>query len=146
MPKKIQKKCKKINLVISDVDGVLTDGGMYYSDKGEIMKKFNTRDGMGVELLLNNGIKTILITRENSIIVKKRARKIRVEEIYTGIKKKKKLLPKICKKYKVSLEEIAYIGDDINDLDDDIDDVRDCLEEFSLDEDFEDFEDCLDDI
>ena len=100
MPKKIQKKCKKINLVISDVDGVLTDGGMYYSDEGEIMKKFNTRDGMGVELLLNNGIKTILITRENSIIVKKRARKIRVEEIYTGIKKRKNCFQKFVKNTK----------------------------------------------
>jgi len=56
---------KKIKLVITDVDGVLTDGGMYYSNKGEVMKKFNTKDGMGVELLLKNNIKTILMTKEN---------------------------------------------------------------------------------
>jgi N-acylneuraminate cytidylyltransferase len=62
---KITNLCKKIKLVITDVDGVLTDGGMYYSDKGEIMKKFNTKDGMGVELLLKNNIKTILMTNFN---------------------------------------------------------------------------------
>jgi len=56
---------KKIKLVITDVDGTLTDGGMYYSDKGEIIKKFNTKDGMGVELLLKNNIKTILMTNFN---------------------------------------------------------------------------------
>ena len=63
------KKIQKINLVLTDVDGVLTDGGMYYSEKGEVLKKFNTRDGMGVELLLQNKIKTIFITRENSKII-----------------------------------------------------------------------------
>jgi len=68
---KLNQKCKKIKLVITDVDGVLTDGGMYYSEKGEIMKKFNAKDGMGVELLLQNNIKTVLLTRENSKILKK---------------------------------------------------------------------------
>ena len=66
----IDLKLKKIKLVITDVDGVLTDGGMYYNDKGECMKKFNTKDSMGMELLLKNNIKTILLTRENSEIVK----------------------------------------------------------------------------
>ena len=55
----ISKKCKKIKLLITDVDGVLTDGGMYYSEKGEVLKKFNTKDGMGVEILRNHGIKTV---------------------------------------------------------------------------------------
>ena len=68
----IKKKLKKIRLVITDVDGVLTDGGMYYSEKGEILKKFNAKDGMGVEILLRHRVKTILLTRENSNIVKKR--------------------------------------------------------------------------
>jgi len=73
---KLFQKCEKIKLVITDVDGVLTDGGMYYSSNGEEFKKFNTRDGMGVELLLRHKIKTILMTKENSILVKRRARKI----------------------------------------------------------------------
>lgn len=111
----LEFKCKKIKLIISDVDGVLTDGGMYYSEKGEIMKKFNTRDGMGVELL-EDKIKTILMTKENSKIVLERAKKIKVSEVFVGIKNKENILPEICKKYKILLSEIAYIGDDLNDL------------------------------
>ena len=81
--KKILNKGKSIKLVITDVDGVLTDGGMYYSEKGEIMKKFNARDGMAVELLSKNNIKTILLTRENSKIVKKRGLKIKAASTIT---------------------------------------------------------------
>ena len=116
MNKKILKKLKKIRLLISDVDGVLTDGGMYYSEKGEILKKFNTRDGMGVEILLHSKVKTILLTRENSNIVKKRGAKIKAAATYIGIFNKESQLKKICKKFQVSLAEIAYIGDDLNDL------------------------------
>ena len=104
-------------MVITDVDGVLTDGGMYYSKDGEFLKKFNTRDAMGMELLLDLGIKTIMLTRENSNIVKARAKKIKVSELYSGILNKKTLLlKKILKKYNVKLDQVAYIGDDLNDL------------------------------
>jgi len=102
--------------VITDVDGVLTDGGMYYSKDGEFLKKFNTRDAMGMELLLDLGIKTIMLTRENSNIVKARAKKIKVSELYSGVLNKKTLLKKILKKYNVKLDQVAYIGDDLNDL------------------------------
>lgn len=108
--------CKKIKLVISDVDGVLTDGGMYYSEKGEQLKKFNTRDGMAVELLKKNKIPVILMTKEKSKIVLERGRKIQVKKAYIGIKNKEEKLSEICKKFKVNETEIAYIGDDINDL------------------------------
>ena len=114
--KKILEKCKLIKLVITDVDGVLTDGGMYYSEKGEILKKFNAKDGMGVEILSQYKIKTILLTRENSNIVKKRGRKIKTAATYIGILNKKSQLKKISKKFKVPLTRIAYIGDDLNDL------------------------------
>ena len=116
MNKKILKKLKKIRLLISDVDGVLTDGGMYYSEKGEILKKFNAKDGMGVEILLRSKVKTILLTRENSNIVKKRGSKIKAAATYIGTFNKESQLQKICKKFQVSLAEIAYIGDDLNDL------------------------------
>lgn len=111
-----KKRLKKIKLVITDVDGVLTDGGMYYSKDGEFLKKFNTRDAMGMELLLDLGIKTIMLTRENSKIVKARAKKIKVSELYSGVLNKKSLLKKILKKYNVKLDQVAYIGDDLNDL------------------------------
>ena len=116
MKKKILEKLKKIRLLISDVDGVLTDGGMYYSEKGEILKKFNAKDGMGVEILLRSKVKTILLTRENSSIVKKRGAKIKAAATYIGTFNKELHLHKICKKFQVSPAEIAYIGDDLNDL------------------------------
>ena len=112
----LAKKCKSIKIVLTDVDGVLTDGGMYYSKNGEVMKKFNTRDGRGVELLSKNHIGTIIITKEKSEIVKQRGKKIKVLKTYIGISKKENLLDKICKENKVGLNNIAYIGDDINDL------------------------------
>tara|TARA_B100000315_G_C14110358_1_gene377858 strand:+ start:15 stop:515 length:501 start_codon:yes stop_codon:yes gene_type:complete len=113
---KLNQKCKKIKLVVTDVDGVLTDGGMYYSEKGEVMKKFNAKDGMGVELLLQNNIKTILLTRENSKIVKKRGLKIKVASTITGIQNKELHVGTICRKFRVIPKEIAYIGDDVNDI------------------------------
>ena len=116
MVSKIEKKLKNIKLVLTDVDGVLTDGGMYYSETGELMKKFNTRDGMGMELLRNLNIKTIFVTRENSKIVKTRVKKIGNVDLYSGILDKKKLLPKILLKYNVELNQIGYIGDDVNDI------------------------------
>lgn len=116
MNKKLNSKCKKIKLVITDVDGVLTDGGMYYSAKGEEFKKFHTRDGMAVELLLKNNIPTILMTKESSNIVKKRAKKIKIVQTLMGVKQKEIKLKSICKKFGIEPKNIAYIGDDVNDI------------------------------
>ena len=99
-----------------DVDGVLTDGSTYYSEKGEVLKKFNTRDGMGIELLRKNGIIPAIITQEDSKIVLKRAEKLKVEEVHMGVKDKLQVIEELARKYSLSLDEIAYIGDDINDL------------------------------
>lgn len=112
---KIKEKCKKIKLVLTDVDGVLTDGGMFYSEHGEIIKKFNTKDGMGIELLKKIGIDTIFITKENSKISKNRAKKLNVK-IFLGIQNKEKKLKDISEMYKIKPQSIAYIGDDVNDI------------------------------
>ena len=116
MKNDIKKISKNIKLVITDVDGVLTDGGMYYSNSGESFKKFNARDGMGVEMLLNHGIKTVFITRENSRITKQRGKKVNAAKVILGIKNKETELEKICKNFRVKPENVAYIGDDINDI------------------------------
>ena len=71
----IENRCKKIKMVLTDVDGVLTDGGMYYTKNGDIMKRFHVRDGMGVSLLRKNKITTIIVTKETTQIVKKWAKK-----------------------------------------------------------------------
>jgi len=112
----LRKKCKKISIVLTDVDCVLTDGGMYYTENGDMMKKFHTRDGMGVSLLRKKKISTIIITKEKTKFVKKWAKNMNVEKLYDGIQKKEDLIIKICNKYNVTLQELAYIGDDVNDL------------------------------
>jgi len=116
MQKKIIDKCKKIKVVLTDVDGVLTDGGMYYTQYGDVMKKFHTRDGMGVTLLRKNNIPTIIITKEKTPMVKKWATKMKIAKLYDGIIEKHMIINKICKEYKITSENLAYIGDDINDL------------------------------
>jgi len=116
LEKKLKIKCKKIKLIITDVDGVLTDGSRYYSDKKEIFKKLHVRDGMGINLLLRNGIKTIIITKEDSNIVKFWAQEMNISKVYSGIKIKEKELGEICKFYKIMPSEIAFIGDDVNDI------------------------------
>ena len=116
MKKQLENKLKKIKLVITDVDGVLTDGGMYYTKEGDVMKRFHARDGMGVSLLRKNNIPTIIVTKEKNEIIKKWAEKMKVKKLYDGIQKKEKILEKICKEYSVKPLEVAFIGDDINDL------------------------------
>ncbi len=110
------KENQKIKLFLSDVDGTLTDAGMYYDVYGNELKKFNTHDGKGFELLRNAGIKTGIITSEETKIVENRAKKLKVDYLYQGVgfKGKLEVAKEICKKENISLEEVAYIGDDIN--------------------------------
>lgn len=106
----------KIKLVASDCDGVLTDGGMYYTADGDVMKKFNVLDGMGFVLLREAGIKTAIITAEKNPLLEKRAQKLKVDFFYTGSKDKIGILSELCSKLNIKLEEAAYIGDDIFDI------------------------------
>ena len=112
----ISDKCKKIKIVLTDVDGVLTDGGMYYTKDGDIMKKFHARDGMGVTLLRKKSIPTIIITKEKTSMVKKWSSKMKVAKLYDGIIEKESMIKIISEKFQVNTSEMAYIGDDINDL------------------------------
>lgn len=106
----------QIKLFLSDVDGTLTDGGMYYSEKGDELKKFNTRDGMGFQLLREAGIKTGIITSENTEIVANRAKKLKIDFLIQGKRDGGKLAAaqEICSQLGITLNEVAYIGDDIN--------------------------------
>lgn len=109
-------KVKKIKLFLCDVDGTLTDGGMYYGENSDELKKFNTRDGMGLQMLREVGIKTGIITSENTKIVENRAKKLKVDFLYQGKREggKLKAAKDICRQIGISLEEVAYIGDDVN--------------------------------
>ena len=116
MNQKVRKRIKKIKLIATDVDGVLTDGGMYYSSKGDILKKFHARDGMAVSILKKNTIPTVIITKERNQIVKKWSSKMNIDKLFDGVKNKEKVVSKLCKSYGLSENNIAYIGDDVNDL------------------------------
>lgn len=113
---KVEKLPKRIKLFISDVDGTLTDSGMYYSESGDELKKFNTRDGMGFQLLHESGIKTGIITSEDTHIVVDRAKKLKIDFLIQGKRDGGKLeaAKEICDKEGISLDEVAYIGDDRN--------------------------------
>lgn len=109
-------KLRKIRLFATDVDGVLTDGGMYYSDSGQQMKKFNVWDGMGLALMGRAGLIIGIITTEQTKLVAQRAKKLNITEVHQGIWDKLGVLKEMGKRYGVSLQEMAFIGDDINDL------------------------------
>ena len=116
MNQKVRKRIKKIKLIATDVDGVLTDGGMYYSSKGDVLKKFHARDGMAVSILKKNTIPTVIITKEKNQIVKKWSSKMNIDKLFDGVKNKEEVVSKLCKSYGLSENNIAYIGDDVNDL------------------------------
>ncbi len=116
MKRKIKKKLFKIKLLLLDVDGVLTDGGIYIDNKGNEIKRFNVKDGSGIKMAKQCGIEVGLITGRKSKIVITRAKELEVKLVYQGVKKKHLLLEKIIKDLKVKKEEIAYIGDDVIDL------------------------------
>lgn len=105
-----------IKLFIVDCDGVLTDGGMYYLDSGQEIKKFNTRDGMAFKLLKEKGIKTGIITGEKTDIVKRRFEKLKLDYLFMGAKNKLRIIEKLKKELQLDWDNILYIGDDINDL------------------------------
>lgn len=107
---------KNIKLFITDCDGCLTDGGMYYDELGNEWKKFNAKDGMGFKILRQNNILTGIITGENTHIVERRAEKLKLDELYQGVTNKSEILDKLVEKYNLSYEEVAYVGDDINDI------------------------------
>lgn len=111
----VMVRAARIKLVATDVDGVLTDAGVYYSDSGEAMKRFSLRDGMGVERLRNDGIETAFITRESSPLVARRAEKLKIRLCYLGVRDKAEALPTLLAEAGVTAGEVAYIGDDVND-------------------------------
>ena len=103
-----------IKIFLTDVDGVLTDGGMYYTESGDEFKKFNCYDGMGMKLLQEKGYKVGIITSEDKQINRNRARKLKLDFDFHGIKDKLKFIQEFCLNENFKLSEIAYIGDDIN--------------------------------
>ena len=113
---KATKKQAKIDYLVLDVDGVFTDGCVYYGASGELMKKFDMRDGMGLEILRQNQVEVIVITSENSELVAKRMEKLQIKHTFLGVKDKFSFLQHFLTQNQVNWENLAYIGDDVNDL------------------------------
>jgi len=111
-----RKVFKDLKLFATDVDGVLTDAGMYYGESGEELKKFNTRDGMGIKLLQAEGVMIAIITMEQTKIVARRAKKLGVTEVFQGAKDKVSVLAHLSEKFNIPFEQMAYMGDDVNDV------------------------------
>jgi len=107
---------QRIRLFATDVDGVLTDAGMYYAESGDEWKKFNTRDGMGIKLLQRAGIITAIVTQERTKLVARRAEKLTIPELHQGVMDKLSLVREMAARHGLTLSQVAYIGDDINDL------------------------------
>ena len=116
---------KNIKLFLTDVDGCMTDGGMYYTESGDEFKKFNVYDGMGIVLLRKAGIPCGILTSENNAIGLNRGKKLGLEYIYTGVGRvcngmkmtKLDAANEICKELGITLENVCFVGDDVNDLD-----------------------------
>jgi 3-deoxy-D-manno-octulosonate 8-phosphate phosphatase (KDO 8-P phosphatase) len=111
------ERAKKIKMIIMDVDGTLTDGMLTVLPDGEELKSYNVRDGMGILMARLAGFKTGIITGKISKPLEKRAERLRIVELYQGILDKSKALAEILDRHNLTLEEIAYIGDDLGDLD-----------------------------
>ncbi len=110
------RRARRIRLVLTDNDGVLTDTGVYYGADGELVKRYSIRDGMGMERLGLLGIETGIITGEQSPNLERRAEKLKLKHLYLGVRDKIATLSHIRNETGLSTEEIAYIGDDVNDI------------------------------
>lgn len=106
----------KYKLIVSDIDGVWTDGSFYYSSKGDFLRKFNTRDSYGIKLAELAGIPVIIISGEESEMVRSRLKKLGIKNFKLGIKNKLSWLQNFCQKKGVLLSEVAFVGDDMNDF------------------------------
>jgi YrbI family 3-deoxy-D-manno-octulosonate 8-phosphate phosphatase len=107
---------RDVRLLVLDVDGVLTDAGMYYAEGGEELKKFNTRDGHGIRLLEAAGIPTAIVTREKTEIVSRRARKLGIADVHQGILDKGPVVRALVERHKITAAQACYVGDDVGDL------------------------------
>lgn len=113
---RFQQRLSQVKLLGLDVDGVLTDGGLYYSDSGEELKKFNVKDGLGIKLVMNTGIDVAIITTSTSHATLHRAKKLGVKHTFIGVEDKLAVIKKLCEDLNLSLSQVAYVGDDLVDL------------------------------
>lgn len=112
----LQARLSQVKLLALDVDGVMTDGGLYYTESGEELRKFNVKDGMGIRLLQQSEIEVAVITNSSSTATRHRVQKLGIKYSFFAIEDKLTVLKELCKQLSLSLAQVAYVGDDIIDL------------------------------
>jgi len=112
----LQTRASQVKLLATDVDGVLTDGSLYYTDSGEELKKFHVKDGQGLVALMRAGITVAMISAGASPATRHRARRLGIEHVFTGVEDKLAVLTELVARLGLSLAQVGYIGDDTNDL------------------------------
>ena len=109
-------KLATLKLLVLDVDGILTDGGLYYTESGEILKKFNVKDGLGIKRLIQAGVAVAIISANSSEATLHRAARLNVEHVFINIKDKLETLTALCAQLNIELHQVASMGDDLSDL------------------------------
>ncbi|WP_346291215.1 HAD-IIIA family hydrolase [Sphaerothrix gracilis] len=112
----LRDRLSRVRLLVLDVDGVLTDGGLYYTDSGEELKKFNVKDGQGLQLIRQAGLEVAIISASASTATLHRAKKLGISHVYIGVSPKLPVLQELCRKLAITLDQVAYAGDDVKDL------------------------------
>ena len=112
----IKKRLNKIKVLIFDVDGVLTDGYLFYDYQGNQIKRFSVKDGLGIRYLQKAGFSICIVSGGKEDVIKNRAKDLNIKHIYCGVKNKKEKVENLREKFKVKIENILYVGDDLNDL------------------------------
>lgn len=112
----LRSRLAQVKLLALDVDGVLTDGGLYYTESGEVLRKFNIKDGQGIKLLKQAGIEVAIITAKSALSTLNRAKDLGITHTYLGVEDKLATLKSLCEKLELDLSQVGYIGDDVNDL------------------------------
>ncbi len=112
----MKDRALKVKMLLMDVDGVLTDGRLYYTDSGEAVKVFDVRDGLGIKMAQSMGVKTGVISGRDSEALKRRLEELGIDEIHMGRYKKEEVLEEILRRHRLSEEEVLFIGDDLVDV------------------------------
>ena len=112
----LEKRLASVKLLSLDTDGVLTDGGVYFTDSGEELRKFNVKDGMGMKIAQAAGVQIVIITASSTPSICHRATMLGVDHVFLGVEDKAQTLTTLCDELEISLDQVAHVGDDVNDI------------------------------
>lgn len=116
LSEQVLQRLSQVKLLVLDVDGVLTDGGLYYNERGEELKKFNVKDGQGLKLLMQSGIQVAIISASESLATDYRAKTLGIQYVFRGVEDKLATLKDLCQQLNLQATQVAHVGDDVNDL------------------------------